>query len=283
MIRIQDDYRKSSAKPQEKREFNELIAHIDFKEGEIDRLTEEISDLEEDRVFKRHNSAELQAKLIREGDTMSVDELQKLNNRKAELDIVLDEADNSLKDLYSLIPFGLAGGVMSELSTQLETEKAYKQNKLQLEGVNDKTDVILGDIEEAKKDLHFSIDIKTRDFYEQQIRQLIKKHFYNVSDESKFEHFSILHDFSQGQVEEFMHLIARIKDSKSSFENLINKYTKAKSELYTIEKNIREAEKKAESDYVQDLRTRKEDIDRQIDSIGVKIGRRQNEIESLKE
>lgn len=207
-------------------------------------MTEEISNLEEDRAFKRYNSAELQSKLIREGDTMSVDELQKLNNRKAELDIVLREADDSLKDLYSLIPFGLAGGIMSELSTQLETEKAYKQNKLQLEGINDKTDVILGDIEEAKKDLHFSIDIKTRDFYEQQIRQLIKKYFYNVSDESRFEHFCILHDFSQGQIEEFMHLIAKIKDSKSSFENLINKYTKAKSELYTIEKNIREAEKK---------------------------------------
>lgn len=209
--------------------------------------------------------------------------MKKLNNRKEELETVLREADDSLKDLYSLIPFGLAGGLMAELLTQLETEKAYKQNKLQLEGVNDKTDVILGDIEEAKKRLPFSIDIKTRDFYELQIRQLIKKHFYNVSDESKFEHFSTLHDFSQGQIEEFMHIITKIKDSKSSFENLINKYTKAKAELYTIEKNIREAEKKAESDYVQVLRTRKENIDRQIDSIGVEIGKKQNEIESLKE
>ena len=283
LVRIQDDYRKASAKPQEKREFNELIADIDFKESEIDRLTDEISNLEEDRVFKRHNSAELQSKLIREGDMMSADELKKLNNRKEKLETVLREADDSLKDLYSLIPFGLAGGLMAELLTQLETEKAYKQNKLQLEGVNDKTDVILGDIEEAKKRLPFSIDIKTRDFYELQIRQLIKKHFYNVSDESKFEHFSTLHDFSQGQIEEFMHIITKIKDSKSSFENLINKYTKAKAELYTIEKNIREAEKKAESDYVQELRTRKENIDRQIDSIGVKIGKKQNEIESLKE
>lgn len=199
-------------------------------------MTDEISNLEEDRVFKRHNSAELQSKLIREGDMMSADELKKLNNRKTELETVLKEADESLKDLYSLIPFGLAGGLMAELLTQLETEKAYKQNKLQLEGVNDKTDIILGDIEEAKKRLPFSIDIKTRDFYELQIRQLIKKHFYNVSDESKFEHFSTLHDFSQGQIEEFMHIITKIKDSKSSFENLINKYTKAKAELYTIEK-----------------------------------------------
>ncbi len=283
LVRIQDDYRKASAKPQEKREFNALIADIDFKEGEIDRLTEEITNLEDDRVIKRHNSAELQSKLIREGDMMSADELVRLNNRKTELDTVLREADDSLKDLYSLIPFGLAGGLMAELSAQLETEKAYKQNKLQLEGVNDKTDVILGDIEDAKRKLPFPIDIKTRNFYESQIRQLIKKHFYNVSDESKFEHFSTLHDFSQGQVEEFMRIIVKIKDSKSSFESLINKYNKAKAELYTIEKNIREAEKKAESDYVQNLRTRKENIDRQIDSIGEDIGKKQSEIETLKD
>ena len=282
LVRIQDDYRKASAKPQEKQEFNGLIADIDFKESEINRLTEEIANLEESRAIERHNSAELQSKLIREGDMMSADELVRLNNRKTELDTVLKEADDSLKDLYSLIPFGLAGGLMAELSSQLETEKAYKQNKLQLEGVNDKTDIILGDIEEAKRKLPFPIDIKARNFYESQIRQLIKKHFYNVSDESKFEHFSTLHDFSQGQIEEFMRIIVKIKESKSSFENLINKYTKAKAELYTIEKNIREAEKKAESDYVQNLRIRKERIDRQIDSIGEDIGKKQNEIEILR-
>lgn len=283
LVRIQDDYRKASAKPQEKREFNALIADIDFKENEIDRLTDEINNLEDDRAIKRHDASELQSKLIREGDMMSADELVRLNNRKTELDSVLKEADDSLKDLYSLIPFGLAGGLMAELSAQLETEKAYKQNKLQLERVNDKTDVILSDIEDAKRKLPFPIDIKTRNFYESQIRQLIKKHFYNVSDESKFEHFSTLHDFSQGQVEEFMRIIVKIKDSKSSFESLINKYNKAKAELYTIEKNIREAEKKAESDYVQNLRTRKEDIDRQIDSIGEDIGKKQREIETLRD
>ena len=80
-----------------------------------------------------------------------------------------------------------------------------------------------------------------------------------------------------------MRIIVKITDNKSSFENLINKYTKAKAELYTIEKNIREAEKKAESDYVQNLRTRKENIDRQIDSIGEDIGKKQSEIATLKD
>lgn len=283
LIRIQDDYRKASAKPQEKLEFDGLISGIKIKEENIQNLIDEIDNLEDDRVIKRHESAELQSQLIREGDLMSIDELERLNNRKIDLNTALRETEDGLKDFYSLIPFGLSGGIMAELLSQLEAEKAYKQNILQLEGINDKTDIILGDIEDAKKDITFRIDYKTREFYETQIKQLIKKHFYNGFDDSKFENFSTLHDFSQGQIEDFTRLIVKVKDSKSSFELLFNKYSKLKAEQFSIEKRIREAEKKAESDYVQKLRARKEKLDREIDSIGEEIGEKRKEIESINE
>lgn len=283
LIRIQDDYRKASAKPQEKLEFDGLISAIKIKEESIQNLLDEIDNLEDDRVIKRHESAELQSQLIREGDLMSIDELDRLNNRKTDLNTALRETEDGLKDFYSLIPFGLSGGIMAELLSQLESEKAYKQNILQLEGINDKTDIILGDIEEARKDITFRIDYKTREFYETQIKQLIKKHFYNGFDDSKFENFSTLHDFSQGQIEDFTRLIVKVKDSKSSFELLFNKYSKLKAELFSIEKRIREAERKAESDYVQKLRARKEKLDREIDSIGEEIGEKRKEIESINE
>ena len=283
LIRIQDDYRKASAKPQEKLEFDGLISAIKIKEESIQNLIDEIDNLEDDRVIKRHESAELQSQLIREGDLMSIDELDRLNNRKTDLNTALRETEDGLKDFYSLIPFGLSGGIMAELLSQLESEKAYKQNILQLEGINDKTDIILGDIEEARKDITFRIDYKTREFYETQIKQLIKKHFYNGFDDSKLENFSTLHDFSQGQIEDFTRLIVKVKDSKSSFELLFNKYSKLKAELFSIEKRIREAEKKAESDYVQKLRARKEKLDREIDSIGEEIGEKRKEIESINE
>ena len=238
LIRIQDDYRKASAKPQEKLEFDGLISAIKIKEENIQNLIVEIDNMEDDRVIKRHESAELQSQLIREGDLMSIDELERLNNRKIDLNTALRETEDGLKDFYSLIPFGLSGGIMAELLSQLEAEKAYKQNILQLEGINDKTDIILGDIEDAKKDITFRIDYKTREFYETQIKQLIKKHFYNGFDDSKFENFSTLHDFSQGQIEDFTRLIVKVKDSKSSFELLFNKYSKLKAEQFSIEKRI---------------------------------------------
>lgn len=55
MERIQDDYRRESAKPQERKEFTELIASIDYAESEISRLSDEISNLEDDRILQRMN------------------------------------------------------------------------------------------------------------------------------------------------------------------------------------------------------------------------------------
>ncbi|UEA87980.1 AAA family ATPase [Alistipes senegalensis] len=279
--RIQDDYRRESAKPQERKEFTELIASIDYAESEISRLSDEISNLEDDRILQQHESKELQTKLIREGDLMTQEELEQLNKKRDNLSSEMHEAEDDLKDLYNLIPFGLSGGLISSILDQLKEEKAYKQNKLQLEGVNDKTDVILSDIENAKRDFNHSIDIKVRDFYESQIRKLIKKYFYNDLDNNRFEHFTMLHDFTGIQENDFASLVSKIKESKSSFDDLHGKYTKAKAELFSIERKIREAEKNAESDYVQELRKKKELIDRKIESIYRDIAAKENEKEEL--
>lgn len=62
---------------------------------------------------------------------------------------------------------------------------------------------------------------------------------------------------------------------------MYSKYTKAKAELFSIEKKIREAEKNAESDYVQELRKKKEAIDRKIESIYRDIAAKEAEKEKL--
>lgn len=283
LSKIQDEYRKSSAKPQDRHELVSLINDIELKENEIDKLNDEISELEEEKIFNKHNSQELLTKLIREGDTMSSEELEKLDNKRTKLDADLRLAEDGLKELYSIIPFGLAGNVMAELSQQLDNEDLFLKNKLQLEGIDDKTEIIIGEIEEAKKTFAGVIDRKIRNFYEDQIKKLIKKHFYNVQDESQFEHFTLLHNFSKIQTEDFKSLISKINSSKSTFENLLNKYNSIKSERLSIERTIREAEKKAESDYVKNLRNRKDDLDHKIEEISAEIFKKQSEIDSLKD
>lgn len=262
--RIQDDYRKDSAKPEDRVAFNGLLSSIKNDEGEIRDIDESISRNDEDIMIARHDSNELQEKLVREGDLMSLEKLNELRENAEGLRTSLQSYEAQLKDLYNLIPFALAGNLVSEVNHQLDEETAYKKNKLQQADVRDQTENILNDLEQAKKSFNQHIDIQIRDFYEAQIRYLVKKYFYHDVDVNRFEHFSLLHDFSEMEINSFKDLVFKIKDSKSLFDKLNNEYSKAKAELYSIEKKIREAEKHAENDYVQELRRKKERIDERI-------------------
>lgn len=262
--RIQDDYRKDSAKPEDRVAFNGLLSSIKNDEDEIKDIEETITKNDEDIMIARHDSNELQEKLVREGDLMSLEKLNELRENADELRSSLQSYEAQLKDLYNLIPFALAGNLVSEVNHQLDEETAYKKNKLQQAGVKDQTENILNDLEQAKQSFGQHIDIRIRDFYEGQIRSLIKKYFYHDVDVNRFEHFSLLHDFSEMEINSFKDLVFKIKNSKSLFDKLNNEYSKAKAELFSIEKKIREAEKHAENDYVQELRRKKERIDNHI-------------------
>lgn len=262
--RIQDDYRKDSAKPEDKVAFNDLLASIKNDEEEIDDINESISQNDEDIMIARHDSNELQEKLVREGDLMSLEKLDELRKKADELRTTLLSYETQLKELYNLIPFALAGNLVSEVNFQLKEEADFKKNRIQQAGVKDQTEMILNDLERAKQSFDQHIDIRIRDFYENEIRHLIKKYFYHEIDESRFEHFSLLHDFSEMETNSFTDLIIKIKGSKSQFDKLNNGYSKTKAELFSVEKKIREAEKHAENDYVQELRGKKEGIDGRI-------------------
>ena len=281
--KLQDDYRKEAAQPRDKKDFNELLATIATDEEYITDCDKKISEYQDKVSLLKYECNELQEKLIREGDLMSIDKLNELKAKQEEYQTEVTEAQDGLKDIYNYIPFGLAGNVLSLLAGQLKEEKSYKQNKLQLEGVEEKTDDILNDLDKARNNFNGHIDIKIRDFYESEIKKLILKYFYNDFDIEKYKRFQMLHDFTDMQYDDFLALVAKIKDSQSLFESLSNRYSKARAELYSIEKKIREAEKNAESDYIRSLRRKKADKEGEITSIQEEIARLNVQIEQKKE
>ena len=281
--KLQDDYRRESAQPKDKKEFNELLAAIATDEEYITDCGKQISENQNKVSLLKYECNELQEKLIREGDLMSIEKLNELKEKQEQLKNEVSDAQEGLKDLYNYIPFGLAGNILSLLAGQLKEEKAYKQNKLQLEGVEEKTDDILNDLDKARSNFNGHIDIKIRNFYESEIKKLILRHFYNDFDIEKYKSFQMLHDFTDIQYDDFLNLVSKIKESQSLFENLSNKYSKAKAELYSIEKKIREAEKNAESEYIQSLRRKRDTLEGEITGIQEDIARLNVQIEQKKE
>lgn len=281
--KLQDDYRRDSAQPKDKAELNDLIATIENGKLFIEDSLQKISNDEEQLAVLQYNLNELQEKLIREGDLMSVEKLNELRTKQDRFRDDMSEAEEGLKEIYNYIPFGLAGNIVSLVINQLKDEKAFKQKKLQLEGVEEKTDEILNDLEKARMSFNGYIDVKIRSFYEEEIRKLILKHFYNEFDTEKFNEFQVLHDFTDIQYDGLIELVTRLKESKSLFEEMSNRYSKAKAELFSIDRKIHEAEKNAEGEYIQSLRRKKSEKEDQIKGLQLDIAKLNIEIDQKKE
>lgn len=271
-----DDYRRKSAKPEELRDFNSIKTSLENKQLEIDEFEDNIQKLNQEKVEKQSESNEIQMKLIQEGNLMTLEQLNELKKEKEILELTINNLQDDLKDLFDLTPFGLAGETLMDVSNQLDSEKRYRENKFKQENVGEKTNLILSDLEEEKKNFKGVIDINIRDFYETQIKNLIKKHFFSdVPDFS--ETFSPLHDFSNIESNELNQLVNTLKNTfRDKFTNINDKYLRSKNDLDSIRRKINAAEKDTEDEYIAKLRADKERLDHRVISIG-------NEIDDLRE
>lgn len=268
----QDDYRRRSAKPEEKNELIQLHADIQKAQDEISTISDKIDDLKHERNQHEKDAEDIQRRLIRDGDKMTLDELNVLRQEQSDLEFKKNELQEQLKDYFDLIPFALAGETVTGISEQLFSERQLNDLKFKQDDVNEKITQIRQDIEVEKKNQKIVFDIPTVDFYEDQIKRLVKKYFYseNIDFDSNI---TTLHDFSNSQTNEFNQLVSTLKHSfKESFSRLNSEYSYLKNQLDSIYRKIRDAEKSAEDEYISGLRERKEGHDKRIISIESEIG-----------
>ncbi|MFN3272652.1 MAG: DNA sulfur modification protein DndD [Cloacibacterium caeni] len=287
---IQDEYRKKSAKPQERAEFNQIETDIKNKQIAIDEVEGQIQELNQEKIEKQSESNEIQMKLIQEGNMMTLEQLNELKLEEGKLNEKINNLQNDLKDLFDLIPFGLAGESLMEVSNQLQIEKNYKESKYKQEDVGEKINKILDDLEAEKKNFNGVIGTEIRNFYEEQIKNLIKKYFFSDVPDLPTS-FTALHDFSDIEANELNGLINNLKHTfRDVFSRLNDEYLRSKNELDSIRRKIRAAEKDAEDEYIANLRNEKTRLDNRIFSIekdiydlGERIGSFKNEIKTLKQ
>ena len=287
---LQDEYRKKSAKPQEKSELSQVIADIEKTLIQIETVEKDIQKLNEEKIEKANSSNDIQRKLIQEGNQMTLEQLNKLKEEELELNLRLNQLQEDLKELFDLIPFGLAGETLMEVSTQLTNEKNYRNNKFIQEDVGEKTKKILDDLEEQKKAFPGVIPTDIRHFYELQISNLVKKYFFaDIPDLPT--NFQALHDFSDSESNELNGLVNNLKHTfKEMFTRLNDEYSRVKNFLDSIRRKIRDAEKDAEDEYISSLRNEKERLDLRLMSIEKdiydykeKIGGLKNDIKAYKQ
>jgi len=287
---LQDDYRKRSASPFHRKKLIDIEASIENKLIDIASIEEKQDELLGGKDEKKYEADQIQKKLIREGDHMSIEEVNELKNQETNLEIEVQNLHQELRELFDLIPFGLTGEHLIEITEQVESERLKREIKYQLEDVDSKMNDFLNDLERAKDSSDLVILYEVRKFYEEQIQKLLKKHFFHDLIKQP-KNIEVIHDFSEIQSNQLNELINTLKLSfKEKFSRIHAEYTNAKSSIDTIRRKIRYAEKNAEDPYIAKLRDKKEnlekgiiDIEGELDTLNQTLGERRVEIKSLKQ
>ena len=279
-----DEYRKKSAKKEDKQKLNQLEADIKNADIEIENCENKITELKEQITQKKHESDDISLKLVKAGDKMSLEELTSLQTEKSKLEQNKNTLQEQLKGTFDFIPFALAGETLANVAEQIEYERLLSEQKYKQDDVKEKITKIRQDIEIEKPNSKVIFDrIQICDFYELQIERLVKKYFYSDVQEIN-ENLKILHEFSANQTNEINQLISSVKNNfKYQFENLNNEYSYIKNQLDAISRKIRDAEKNAQDSHIADLRDKKEILDKKISEKEQEVGALNQKIDDLKE
>jgi len=286
----QDDYRRRSARPEEKEELNQLHTDIENAKIEVEKNADFIDELKHERNQKEKEAEDIQRRLIKEGEKMTLEELNSLKEELADLEQKKNIVQESLRDYFDIIPFALAGETLLNVVDQLTNERNLIEQRYKQDDIKSKIYQIRQELEQSRFNVDLIVDVNVRDFYEEQIIKLVKKYFFSDIPDVP-DNFQALHDFSNSESNEFNQLVNTIKHSfKDSFSRLNNDYSFLKNQIDSISRKIRDAEKSAEDEYIADLRKKKDSLDKRIlsinnelESLNQKIGEINNQIKTFRQ
>ena len=283
IVKVREEYRKSSANSEEQEKFQQICDSIENAGEEITRVSEEIRHYRNLVDEARQESDNLQTKIVREGNYFSDDELEEMKKKENQLKSVMDETKDRLKDLYNYIPFAIGGEMLAEVIEQVNKEKRFKQQNQSFENVEEKTNALLNDLDNERIESGIILDYKIRTFYENKVKELIKRHFFETTNTENFDGFSVLHGMTDQQESSLVNFVSKVKDCRKDFVQLFSQYSNAKAEYNAIQQKIREAESVGESPIHEMLRKQKSSCDENIRRYSEDIGRFISRTEEINE
>jgi DNA sulfur modification protein DndD len=248
-------------------EFTELIDFNSEKQVNIDR----------EIAIHKINSDSIQEKLIREGNGITLEELQKM---KSERDILKEESaeiKNKLKKLMDIAPLVIAGKKLVQLKDQLDFEQNTNNNsvdkKVLVEELNSFSNLLLQKLDAL------NLDVKAKSKVAEALKQTIsEKEITKQSNNSG----KVLLDYSTEQFRNFEAVFNNIKGAFSSqFNAVIQEEKNNRIYLSKIFQQIKQAEARKDNPLAQKLREEKKEAEDKITILTLNKGKLIEEHDSL--
>lgn len=225
-------------------ELNELLDYNQEKQDEVEIKINALKTTDDD----------LQEKLIREGNSITLEELQSLKYRREKLLDQSKEIKKELKKMFELAPLVIAGKHLTRLNKQLILESNLKNKQIEPNLINKEIQIFSDKLFEKIRDL--KLDGFVKDQLEKSVRDTVKE---NLKKElPAVQNPKILLDFSDEKVRDFQEVLNTIKTSYSiKFQNTVQEDKNIRVLLNSTNRKIKEAEARKDNPLAKKIREEK--------------------------
>ena len=121
-------------------------------------------------------SDELQEKLLREGNHVTLSEMRQLQDERTRLSEEGKTLMSEFKDLLELAPFAIAGAIFTDIQRQLDAEAKQRQTFTDKSMLENKIETVIQSLKNDTDDRPLDVDIEVEDYYLARLHSLLRKH-----------------------------------------------------------------------------------------------------------
>lgn len=242
---------------------DELLSTEENLEKRISHNQDKQVDLEKQIVILKSKSDNLQEKLIREGNSITLEELKELKDRKDALKQELQTIKTSLKKLLDLTPLVIAGKHLSNLKKQLDLESNVLYGALNNKLISIELEAFSNNLLKSLASLNLDneLDFKIKNKVESSLKTQLDKKENKLSGK-------VFLEFSEEKYREFEAILNNIKSTfLSQFNSIVKDERINKALLNRTLGKIRQAEARKDNHLAKQFRDEKNDTDAQIESL----------------
>ena len=270
--------KRTGASPTQQTKLVSLLNDINEINGLIEINENNLFDIESEIQTLKIRSEGLQEKLIREGNAITLTELQEFKKERDLLKNQSVEIKQKLKKLLDVAPLVIAGPAFQKLKNQLIAEQKNNTVSLIQNSFFDELKHFSDSIITSLNALHIDNELKSK-IDAAILKSLAQK---DALLENKCESIKILVDFSIDQFREFEAIVDNIKGAFSNqFAAVVQEEKTNRILLTRIVQKIRQAEARQDNPLAQKLREEKINIDSKAAALQTEKGKILAENESL--
>ncbi len=233
--------------------------------------------LDRDLNNLRQISEGLQEKLIREGNGITLEELQNMKSERDRLKHESAEIKGKLKKLMDIAPLVIAGKKMLELKEQILSEQNKKSssidNTILIRELDSFSSALLNKLESLRLDNDSRIVIK------QALKQTLSERENTQVEKSSA---AVLLDFTIEQARNFEAVFNNIRGAFSSqFSAVVQQDKNNRIFLTKVYNQIRQAEARKDNPLAKKIREEKKEVEDKITALNIAKGKLIEESDSL--